>query len=382
MKNHEILLALSDNALHRPAPMILALQEKGYQVTATASSESAIETLDEKNIDLIVTDFLIVLEKAKQLTPEIMVILMLDLGHLSIPTMNAIRFAADDYLFKPFELTELVMRVAHCIDKSGGDQAHLQPEPSEDTLNEKILNIVKIMSHDIRGSLVSISATLKLLNRGRFGNMDEGVANRLKELFSRIVGLIGMTEEYLEKAFSVEEDLGGEGESIDLTQDIIWPVLRELAPELGHRRILIDKRFDAASSRGISLKISRIWLKTIFRNLLKNAVKYGEKECTIILGFEDHGSCYQLNVFNSGKPIPEEGRDRLFSKWVQIGKKTSGNRPAEGMGLGLYLIKKLLQKQGGDIWYEAQGGGSNFVFTLPSGAAFTANSLLPMAAHP
>ncbi|MFB3886058.1 MAG: ATP-binding protein [Thermodesulfobacteriota bacterium] len=381
MRNHEILLALSDDASPSPSAMISALQEKGYQATATGSGDSAIETLNEKNFALVVTDSLRVLERAKGGDPAIMAILMLDISHQSISTIDAIRPGADDYLFKPFELAELAIRVAHLFEKSRAKQIPVQPEPPEDRLNEKILNMLKLMSHDIRGSLVSISATLKLLNRGRFGKMDEGVANRLKELFSRIIGLIGMTEEYLEKTSSVDDEPGREGELVDLSQDIIWPVLRELAPELRRHRILIDKRLEAISSRGISLRMSRVWLKTIFRNLLKNAIKYGGKECTIVLGFEDRGACYQLNVFNSGKPIPEEGRDKLFSEWVRIGKSRDVSRGAEGLGLGLYLIKELIQKQGGDIWYEAHGDGSNFIFTLPSGPGLSVHPLLPVGTH-
>ena len=382
MKEHEILLALSENDPHHPMAIGLALQEKGYQVTAAGGSESAIKMLHERDFDLVITDLLMVLEKAKEVNPEMMLILMLTVSYRSIPTVDAIRSAADDYLFKPFELTELLMRVANCIEKLEVKRTHAQPKPPEGLPDERILNLWKIMSHDIRGSLVSMSATLKLLSRGYYGKMDEGVANSLKELFSKISGLIGMTEEYLENTFSADEDSGTKGEALNLIEDIIYPVLRELAPELRHHRLLIDKRFDAISTRRISLKVNRVWLKTVFRNLLKNAIKYGEKGCTIVLGFEDHGSCYQLNVYNSGKPIPEECRDKLFSKLTRVENSNDRSRGTEGLGLGLYLIKKIIQKQGGDIWYETRGEGSNFVFTLPSGAAFSADSLLPMRPAP
>jgi light-regulated signal transduction histidine kinase (bacteriophytochrome) len=72
-----------------------------------------------------------------------------------------------------------------------------QLESQETILNERIMNMLEIMSHDIREPLISISATLKLLSRGYYGKMDEGVANNLKDLLSKTVGLIGITEEYL-----------------------------------------------------------------------------------------------------------------------------------------------------------------------------------------
>ncbi len=57
-----------------------------------------------------------------------------------------------------------------------------QLESQRSNLDEGVLNMVRIMSHDIRGSLISLSAALKLLSRGYYGKMDEGVANNLKDL--------------------------------------------------------------------------------------------------------------------------------------------------------------------------------------------------------
>jgi signal transduction histidine kinase len=240
-----------------------------------------------------------------------------------------------------------------------------QLESQRPNLDERVLNMVRIMSHDIRGSLVSMSATLKLLSRGYYGKMDEGVANNLKDLLSKTIGLIGITEEYLGRTFSVNDDLETLGETLDLRQDIINPVLEELSGEIKDRHILIDNYLSPISTHQIPIKGSKFWLKIVFRNLLKNAIKYGVKGGTIAIGFENQSSCWRLNVFNSGKPIPEEYRDKLFTKFLRFENNDNGNEVVDGMGLGLYLIKTIAQKHGGDVWYEAKENGSNFVFTLP-----------------
>ena len=343
----------------------LALRES--PVGTPISREVGLQDLCEKDFDLVLTDLLAVLEKAKEPNPETMAILMLMINGRLTPTTPALRLDGQDYLFKPFELTELGMWVAKCVEKLERRRRNFQADPEEGKRNEKILNILKMMSHDIRGSLVSISATLKLLGRGYYGKMDEGVANRLKDLLSRTMGLIGITEEYLGRTFSVQDEVEMEGEAVDLMQDIIGPVLKEFAAELKDHRLLIDHSLKAIASERISVRVSRIWLKTVFRNLLKNAIQYGDKDGTIALGFEDHGSSYRLNVFNSGKPIPEECRENLFSQFKGLSNGRQGNGRGDGLGLGLYLIKKIIQKQGGDIWYEAKEDGSNFVFTLPRG---------------
>jgi signal transduction histidine kinase len=238
------------------------------------------------------------------------------------------------------------------------------------------MNALKIMFHDIRGSLVSMSATLKLLTRGYYGKMDEGVTNHLKELLSRTISLNGLTEEYLSRAFSVDGDLEIEDDALDLKQDIIDPILEELSPELRGHCIRIENRFDEMSTRRISIKANRFWWKTVFRNLLKNAIKYGNPGGTIAIGFENQGSFYRLNVYNSGNPIPEEYQNKIFKKFTRF--RNNGNGGSDGMGLGLYLVKEIIRKHGGDIWYQAEEGGSNFVFTLPAGSASSKDLFLPI----
>ena len=349
----EILLALSEEDPHRLITLGLALETMSYQVTIAKTDLSAIEMFYTKKFDLVITDLLTVLEKTKEMNPEIMTILILNHHWKSLLPSHGFRFDPDDYLFKPIQLDELEMRVKNCIKKC---------EPKRN-LNEKVLNMLKMMSHDLRGSLISISATLKLLIRGSYGKMEDTAANSLKELFSKTTGLIGTTEEFLGRSISIHDDLEKEGKELDLMQDIIHPVLEELSSELKNHPLLIDHSFTA---RRVSLKAGRIWLKTVFRNLLENATKYGEKECTIALGFEEQDSCCRLNVYNSGKPIPEEWRDKLFSEFMRIGDNRHADEAADGAGVGLYLIKEMIRKQGGDIWYEAKEDGSNFVFTLPS----------------
>ena len=381
MKKVEILLTLAEEDPHNLVVIQTALEEKGYQVTAETSSRSTVGRIPVNDFDLLITDLLTVLEKAKELNPRIVAILVLTTRSRSIPTAHAIRASADDYLFRPFGLTELELRVSHCIEKLEAPQRDQSPESCDLRLNEKILDMVKALSHDVRGSLLSISATLKLLSRGYYGKMDEAVVHRIKELFSKTSGLIGITEEYLGRSFSADDDLDTEAESLDLMKDILIPVLKELSPELKGHHLLIDHRLHTTSNKPISIRINRVWLKMVFRNLLKNAIKYGEKEGMIALGFENLGFCYRLNVYNSGKPIPEEYREKLFTRFMGNVNCENKNEGAGSTGLGLYLINKVIQKLGGEIWYEAKENGSNFVFTLPLGSASFLGSSLPIRAQ-
>lgn len=374
MKKYETLLALSDDDPYGPTPFALILEDEGYQVTRTMGRESAMKALHDKTFDLVITDLIAVMDKINHVNSETMAILIVNTSGRLTSAADVFRCNADDYLFHPFEVAELGIRVAHCIEKMELKRKGAQSETCGQNRNEKVLNLLRMMSHDIRGSLVSMSATLKLLIRGYYGKLDEGAATCLQELSSKTSVLIETAGEYLNATLSLNEGRESKEEARDLMQDIVQPVLEELSPELTNHRIVIHQ---SLISKRISVKAGWIWLKTVFRNLLKNAIQYGEKECTIALGFEDHGLSYQVNVYNSGQPVPEQDRGKLFSKFTRNEKRTDEGRDAEGMGLGLYLIKKIIQKQGGDIWYEAKEDGSNFVFTFPSGLPLPADSMLP-----
>lgn len=250
-----------------------------------------------------------------------------------------------------------------CLEKLELKPAIAKPEARSRISNEEILNMLMVMSHDIRSPLVSVGATLKLLNRGFYGRMDESVGNTLHDLYGRVAKLIGIAEDCLDKASVVKGSLYIEREVLDLKQDIIDPVLDERSADIDKHNIMIDNRLVAIPAGRISIKANKIWLKAIYRNLFSNAIKYGGDGCSIAFGYENHGSYCRLNVYNSGQPIPKENRGKLFTKFGRI--EHSGNKGGEGVGLGLYLAKEIIERHGGKIWYEAKEHGSNFVFIFP-----------------
>ncbi len=71
----------------------------------------------------------------------------------------------------------------------------------------------------------------------------------------------------------------------------------------------------------------------------------------------------RVNVYNSGEPVPEKLRSKLFSRFTHNGNNNTGK--SNRMGLGLYFVQMIIRKHGGDIWYEAKEHGSNFVVVLP-----------------
>jgi len=232
---------------------------------------------------------------------------------------------------------------------------------------EDLLDAVGLMAHDIRSSLVSMAATFKLMLRGVQLNTDDVPGcGAMDGLYWKITRLIGISEDCVGRVSVLNGNVHIEHAELDLRFDVVEPVLEELAPEIRESHVAINVQTCIRQFQGVTIRGSRFWMRAVLRNLLLNAIKFGGKGCAIALGCRICGSDYRCNVYNSGKPIPEEVRARLFTGFCKM--RHNGGYVSDGIGLGLHLTHKVLRQHGGDIWYEPEPEGSNFVFTLPVGA--------------
>ncbi|MGD9034757.1 MAG: hypothetical protein PVH02_18970, partial [Desulfobacteraceae bacterium] len=134
--------------------------------------------------------------------------------------------------------------------------------------NEEILNILKIMSHDIRGPLTTLGAGLKLLKRGAYGSVDSKASYQIDQLFTILKGLMGNLEDFLGRAFSINGGLEMCREPLNLNREVVQPVLLELSKEIQDRSITVENHLDGLSGKTHFIQGDRFWLKAIFRNLI------------------------------------------------------------------------------------------------------------------
>ena len=367
MAAYEILLLDDGSSLFRTLEW--ALGSKGYGVAAVSSPEAAVESLAVKNYDLLITkltlerqDGLEVMKRARKLNPEIRIIVVGGDHQIAFP-LEAYRLKLDDYILWPCSPVELWRRVARCL---GSLEARPHQSDSQVRLaatNERVLNKLAIMFHDIRSSMVSTSAALKLLIRGSQGEMNAAVTQKVQELYSRMEKIVGVSEEYMAQFLSGNHDVTLGAELVDLREEIVAPILNEFLEDIQDHRITIDNRLQALPAATIPIKGSKLYLKSVFRNLVSNGIKYGGDGCTIVIDLEEHGANCCLKVWNNSQPVFEEGESLLFpgSKRAVTGDRARN----QGLGLGLRLIKDLIKEQGGDLWYEPKNDGSNYVITLP-----------------
>jgi signal transduction histidine kinase len=151
----------------------------------------------------------------------------------------------------------------------------------------------------------------------------------------------------------VHEDYG----SIDLNE-LVAEILKDLVPP-EHISFDVDER------------LPRIWgapirIRQLFQNLLSNAIKYMDKEHGCVqVGCEEEAGMWRFWVHDNGPGIEDKHFDRIF----QIFQTLAPRDTVESTGIGLTVVKKIVERHGGRIWVQSKvGEGTTFHFTLPKRA--------------
>jgi CheY-like chemotaxis protein len=225
-----------------------SLEHQGYRVTTAAGVAPAAAALRWISYDLVITDYRLkgqedfsIYNALKEHNPNTKVII-LTAHHDANAVVQALRFGADDYIFKPYDITELWERVGlHLQETATESQAATVPNQFP-ALDEEILKMLWIMTHDIKDSLTSMTATLAYLHQGAYGSINDGASRKLNELYCRAKRLIGMTEDFMGKAASVNGEVSIEREEMDL-RGMVDPVLMSSVRSYA-RAIHIDNQLD------------------------------------------------------------------------------------------------------------------------------------------
>jgi PAS domain S-box-containing protein len=233
-------------------------------------------------------------------------------------------------------------------------------------------DFLALVSHELRTPLSAILGWTQLLRRtGHDAEKLEqglGVIERNTHLQVRLV------DDLLDMSRMVAGKLRLDVQDVNLAQ-VIEAALETTAPSSQGRQVRMQKVLDP--SVRISGDFGR--LQQVFWNLLTNAIKFTPKAGWVRVVMQRVNSHIEVSVIDSGQGMTKDFIDHAFERFRQ--STTAGARQTGGLGLGLSIVKYLVEMHGGSIeaQSEGEGLGSKFVVRLP---LLVANTGAPAERHP
>ena len=221
-----------------------------------------------------------------------------------------------------------------------------------ESANEELKNFAYVVSHDLKAPLRAIGSLADWISTDQADKLDaEGkehlrlLIQRTRRMDSLIDGILQYSRVGRVREAVVEVDVN----------EIVKEALAMLAPP-PHIRVEIAP--DLPVVRGERTRILQL-----FQNLLSNAIKYLDKPKGLIrVDCVGHDQDWEFSISDNGPGIESRHYKRIFQLFQTLVSKDR----VESTGVGLALVKKIVEMYGGRVWIESQpGAGSTFYFTLP-----------------
>ncbi len=333
---------------------IRILRNDTYKIDTAYSGEEGLARIDQEKYDLVITDLMMpgmsgmdVLRSVKDRKLDLTVVIFT--GYATAETAReALKMGAFDYIPKPFTPEEFRDVVQNAI-KSG--------EGSEATM----LDLMAIVSHELKSPVAVVHTTAQTLAKGYFGNLEPKQKEILETIIRNCQYLEDIIRSYIDLSKMELDDIEAFNQKVNLVDDVIQNVLDipEYSSNMKNMKILTDFRSRPVIQGDPNL------LQIVVTNLVNNAIKYGRENTSIKISVYEQDGNALFSIYNEGVGISKDDIEtKLFSKFGRLRQK--GTEGVKGSGLGLYICKKIIEKHSGKLWAESVVGQYvNFFFTLP-----------------
>jgi two-component system sensor histidine kinase/response regulator len=363
----EYKILIVDDVVSNVLLLKILLTNEKFQVCTANNGTSCIEMAKKEHPDLILLDVMMpdisgfdtaVILKKDDETKDIPIIFLTALN-TPADLVHGFQVGANDFLTKPFNKEELVMRVMQQISLVAAKRI-IEKQNAEllATLNNRD-KMYSVIAHDLRSPMASIRMVLNLVVQSSspdtvgaelYALLDQ--ANRESEdVHDLLDNLLKWTKSQTGRLNVVLQDL-------DLN-DIIPGVVEIFEMIAQTKNIKLELQ---SSGDKLVVVADNDMLKTVVRNFMSNAIKFSPEGSSIEIIMQKEGDFAKVSVRDHGVGIASDRIDTIFHK----GETTYGTGGEEGSGLGLQLCQDFARKIGGDCTVESvEGQGSTFSVLIP-----------------
>lgn len=272
------------------------------------------------------------------------------------------RYSADDVELLSLMVQE-VSRSLQNMKMRGRILTEQMEREKWEELNRLKTKFISNVSHDLRTPLTAIRFSVDNMLTGVWGEVPEENRRNLLLIQESALHVSRMIDNLLTLSMSESGRMTLNKENLPLAQVVggACDIAKILAEKKGIR-------LSTGGLEGIFVFADRHCLMQIMLNLLDNAIKYTDSGGQIIVSAKrDKERMAEISVTDDGVGIPTENLDRIFERFHKF--TPAGKVKEKGLGIGLDIVKSLVQLHGGEIKVESPvsgiGKGAKFSFTLP-----------------
>lgn len=220
---------------------------------------------------------------------------------------------------------------------------------------------VSIAAHQLRTPLSAVKWTLKMFLDGDLGSLTDDQKDYLKKAYKTNEAMINLINDLLNVARIEEGRYLYNPTLVDIADIIHFAI--DFCKD-GIKRKNINLVFDKTQDKPLKALVDTEKMKLAIQNLLDNAIKYTPAGGTVIIGLKYVSNKIEVSIKDSGIGISKDQQNRIFTKFFRSADAV--RLETEGSGLGLFIVKNIIEAHDGKIWFESkEGKGTTFYFILP-----------------
>ena len=363
----EYKILIVDDVVSNVLLLKILLSNEKFQVCTANNGTTCIEIAKKEHPDLILLDVMMpdisgfdtaVILKKDEETKEIPIIFLTALN-TPADLVHGFKVGASDFLTKPFNKEELVMRVMQQISLVAAKRIiEKQNAELRATLSNRD-KMYSVIAHDLRSPMASIRMVLNLVVAS---TSPELVGPELYELLDKANKESEDVHDLLDNLLKWTKSQTGRLNVViqDLDLNDIIPGVVDIFEMIAQtKRIKLNLQM---SDSPLVVTADNDMLKTVVRNFLSNAIKFSPEDSSIEIIMTKEAEFAKVSVKDHGVGIAPDRLGSIFHK----GETTYGTGGEEGSGLGLQLCQDFARKIGGDCMVESVvGEGSTFSVLIP-----------------